>query len=250
MHELAAIVYYAVQLDSLQFYTNQQSRYIEHDVYTIFFRIMIQAKQSFEIDNSNNVVQSCQRMHYRYLKTVDKELSSHLESLGIEPRLYGIKWLRLLFSREFDLESTVKLWTEVVLKDDLAMVEWVGVSCLYSARTTLLSTRDMSSVLKTIMNLVDLNLDVNIVIKNAHLLREKYQILTNSASRLMDKLSGFEKLSLPELSEASDPKSLVIKILKETKSLKGNVNDSVKDVLQGMERDLEKLITILYPEEK
>lgn len=47
------------------------------------------------------------------LKIADHVLYDRLRSLEIEPQVYLLRWLRLLFSREFGLEDTVFLWDAI-----------------------------------------------------------------------------------------------------------------------------------------
>lgn len=44
------------------------------------------------------------------LKTCDDQLHGHLKRLEIEPQVFLLRWLRLLFCREFELEEIYLLW--------------------------------------------------------------------------------------------------------------------------------------------
>jgi hypothetical protein len=48
----------------------------------------------------------------RYLRQVDPAFSDHLEEGDIQAQLYGMRWSRLLFGREFPLSHnlSLKLW--------------------------------------------------------------------------------------------------------------------------------------------
>lgn len=46
------------------------------------------------------IVGTAIRIHDRLLRTVDHELWAKMEQLQVEPQLYAIRWLRLLFGRE------------------------------------------------------------------------------------------------------------------------------------------------------
>lgn len=61
-------------------------------------------------DNPSGLQELCASMQGERLQAVDPKLHQHLQQLDICPQLYGIRWARLLFSREFDLETTLLVW--------------------------------------------------------------------------------------------------------------------------------------------
>ncbi|KAF8821079.1 TBC domain-containing protein [Cardiosporidium cionae] len=44
------------------------------------------------------------------LQHVEPQLYQHLRSLNLEPQLYLLRWIRLLFSREFHLDDSISIW--------------------------------------------------------------------------------------------------------------------------------------------
>ncbi|XP_074586913.1 uncharacterized protein LOC141842810 [Curcuma longa] len=50
---------------------------------------------------------------YQLLATVDSALHSHLVELGVEPQYFAMRWLRVLFGREFPLEDLLIMWDEI-----------------------------------------------------------------------------------------------------------------------------------------
>lgn len=136
MHEILAIIFWCTDMDSLQreqgpgeadslaFLTLSRD-YVEHDAYTLFNVLMtnmlswydpnlsvpspIVAQSGYNDASSSPLVQpivaKCNRIH-ELLKKVDFELWRRMEELKIEPQIYGIRWLRLLFSREFPMQHT------------------------------------------------------------------------------------------------------------------------------------------------
>ena len=56
---------------------------------------------------------------------------NHLEKLGLEPQLYGLRWLRLLFSREFPLDQLLYVWDGLLAHDhSLKLAEWIAVAMI------------------------------------------------------------------------------------------------------------------------
>merc|ERR1719466_408090 len=58
----------------------------------------------------NKLVDNLNYIQYVLLKRHDPTLCARLEKLEIFPQIYGIRWLRLLFGREFNLADTLELW--------------------------------------------------------------------------------------------------------------------------------------------
>ncbi|GAN10645.1 TBC1 domain family member 5 [Mucor ambiguus] len=140
------------------------SAFVEHDAYILFDKLMTFGKSWYEFNEevpsrkpanssakpdllSNNIpkptdsarlnpiVMTCHRIHHEYLRTVDPLLYRHLESFGIEPQLYGIRWIRLLFGREFDIYELLKLWDAIFAQDPtLNIVEYVCLVILLRMR--------------------------------------------------------------------------------------------------------------------
>ncbi|ORZ13485.1 hypothetical protein BCR42DRAFT_418413 [Absidia repens] len=135
--------------------------FIEHDTFLLFDRLMSYAKPWYEFNNSippakslnrrsksamdlttsdnsslqqtnlNPVVGVCQRIHHQYLRLVDPPLYKHLENFGIEPQLFGIRWLRLLFGREFEFYELLRLWDAIFAQDPtLEIAEFVCLAIL------------------------------------------------------------------------------------------------------------------------
>jgi hypothetical protein len=84
---------------------------------------------------------ACHRIQNVILKDADPELASYLSSNQIEPQIYGLKWIRLLFGREFGLEDTLVLWDAIFAesggnnlkkhqKIDLRFIEYISAVML------------------------------------------------------------------------------------------------------------------------
>ncbi|KAJ2744536.1 hypothetical protein H4S06_005435, partial [Coemansia sp. BCRC 34490] len=90
------------------------------------------------------------------LETVDPRLAAHLRGLDIEPQLFGIRWYRLLFSREFArLDDVVVLWGMLFADPAggaLRLADWVGVVLLLASRRRLLAG-DYADALGTLLHL-------------------------------------------------------------------------------------------------
>ncbi|GAA5892886.1 hypothetical protein JCM6882_006886, partial [Rhodosporidiobolus microsporus] len=74
------------------------------------------------------------------LSTVDPALHPAFTTHQVEPQLYLIRWLRLLFSREFPLPDTLTLWDGLFARDpSLQLTTHVALAMLLRIRDALVS---------------------------------------------------------------------------------------------------------------
>ncbi|WAR56038.1 hypothetical protein PtB15_6B782 [Puccinia triticina] len=98
------------------------------------------------------IVDKCASIFHVYLKHADPELWAHLEKLDIEPQLWGIRWLRLLFTREFTYQESLLLWDGIFAQDgnSLRLAGFVCIAMLLRIRDGLLES-DYSGALQLIL---------------------------------------------------------------------------------------------------
>jgi len=143
-------------------------KYVEHDAFSLFNRLMEVTGQWFSPGNAGNqkrprkgsvgivaeqeetqesltpVVTKCRRIQHLVLKNKDPELYQHLESLKVEAQLYLLRWVRLLLGREFHLDDTLLVWDAIfAYSPDFSLVEYICVAMLIFIRSQLLD-RDFS----------------------------------------------------------------------------------------------------------
>ncbi|CAG8440468.1 11923_t:CDS:10 [Diversispora eburnea] len=124
---------YAVENDEITIIRQTlNSDYVEHDTFVLFSSLMKAAKINYEYNDEvfnpklTPVVMKCNKIHEEYLQKIDPDLYHHLKDLEIEPQLYGIRWVRLLFGREFPLEKVLILWDGMFAEDPaLRIVDFV-----------------------------------------------------------------------------------------------------------------------------
>ncbi|KAI9456458.1 RabGAP/TBC [Russula earlei] len=170
MHELLAPLYYAVDYDSLPD-TSESDDIIEFcarewvaaDAWALFDRVMGGAGQWYEWREAPQrqipavaglvhlngqggiepyvtpILQACNRAQKELLKSVDPVLWGRMQAEGIEPQIYGIRWLRLLFTREFNMHDTMVLWDGIFAVDpSLEIALWICVAMLIRIRNQLI----------------------------------------------------------------------------------------------------------------
>ena len=70
------------------------------------------------------------------LKQFEPVLRTRLDQIDIPPQIYGLRWLRVLFSREFSLENTLTLW-DMIFSDSptLEFADYICVAMLCFIRS-------------------------------------------------------------------------------------------------------------------
>ena len=120
--------------------------YIEHDAFSLFSNIMQTVRTFYELSSSseqpgfslaNNtpIVQRSKRIHQHFLQLTDPELAEHLTAIEILPQIFLIRWIRLLFGREFPFEDVLSLWDSLFAEDpELELIDLISVSMLLRIR--------------------------------------------------------------------------------------------------------------------
>ena len=133
------------ELDDLAI-LNLDYGFLEHDAFTLFGAIMQNVKTFYEMGSNNDpntlgllnnspIVERSKRIHENYLHHADPELAEHLTAIEILPQIFLIRWVRLLFGREFPFEDVLALWDTLFAEDPgLDLVDLISVSMLLRIR--------------------------------------------------------------------------------------------------------------------
>ncbi|MGH0154356.1 UNVERIFIED_CONTAM: hypothetical protein FKN15_072906 [Acipenser sinensis] len=137
----------------------------EHDAYAMFSQIMETAEPWFsnferevrrgrdemitsipfarpqDTGPSVAIVTKINRIQDQLLKKHDIELYMHLNRLEIAPQIYGIRWVRLLFGREFSLQDLLVVW-DALFADSITLdlVDYIFVAMLLYIRDALIAS--------------------------------------------------------------------------------------------------------------
>ncbi|KAK6183313.1 hypothetical protein SNE40_010817 [Patella caerulea] len=190
--------------------------YLEHDAYAMFCQVLETVEpwymskdfvisqyrgkdfinaQPFakcqDLNPSNRIVTKLTRIQDYILKKHDSELHLHLERLEIAPQIYGIRWIRLLFGREFPMQDLLMLW-DAIFADGIGfdLVDYLFVSMLLYIRDLLLSS-DYATCLSTLMKFPPVP-DVHYFIVKSLYLREpnQYPRPPNYTYQTVNKIPG------------------------------------------------------------
>ncbi|XP_035385101.1 TBC1 domain family member 5 isoform X1 [Electrophorus electricus] len=178
MHELLAPVVFVLHCDHQAFQHAIETaspsdevmvlldpNFLEHDAYAMFSQLMETAEpwfSSFEREvrkgkeemltsmpfarpqdsgPSVAIVTKVNRIQDQLVKKHDIELHMHLNRLEIAPQIYGIRWVRLLFGREFPLQDLLVVW-DALFADSITLdlVDYVFVAMLLYIRDALIAS--------------------------------------------------------------------------------------------------------------
>jgi len=164
MHELLAPVIYMLDQEKMTVSDGSilsllmDANHLEHDAYIIFEKLMKNTGCWFiskmtngkdkKAEKESPILQKCQHIYHKILKSKDPGLYSYISSLKIEPQLFLLRWIRLLFGREFRLDETLTLWDAIFAFDkNFSLIDYIAVSMLITIKEQLLSA-DQNGVLQ------------------------------------------------------------------------------------------------------
>uniref|UniRef100_A0A8C3TCB1 TBC1 domain family member 5 n=1 Tax=Chelydra serpentina TaxID=8475 RepID=A0A8C3TCB1_CHESE len=178
MHELLAPIIFILHCDHQAFLHASEAaqpseemkallnpEYLEHDAYAMFTHLMKTAEHwfsTFEHDSQKEkdammtpipfarpqdlgpsiaIVTKVNQIQDHLLKKHDIELYMHLNRLEIAPQIYGLRWVRLLFGREFPLQDLLVVW-DALFADSITLdlVDYIFVAMLLYIRDALISS--------------------------------------------------------------------------------------------------------------
>ncbi|KAJ3129161.1 TBC1 domain, member 5 [Nowakowskiella sp. JEL0407] len=211
MHEILAPILFVVDNDKLELGRSENNdllittvfdpNFVEHDAAILFFEVMKTAKLWYDVEEIPKsspkkkvpgrirepghhsdvpvtpIITICRKIQNDYLRALDYELHLNLNKHGIEPQIYGLRWLRLLFGREFPIPHLYRLWDGIFASDEqLKLAEWIAVAILIHMKADLMNS-DMSIILQRLMRFYpmdEITLTPSDFIKSAIAYREKY----------------------------------------------------------------------------
>ncbi|XP_056270697.1 TBC1 domain family member 5 isoform X3 [Pseudoliparis swirei] len=208
MHELLAPIVFVLHCDNQAFQHASETaspseemkcllnpEFLEHDAYALFSQLMATAEPWFssyerevrkgkeemltsipfarpqDSGPSVAIVTKVNRIQDLLVKKNDIELHMHLNRLEIAPQIYGIRWVRLLFGREFPLQDLLVMW-DALFADSvtLDLVDYIFVAMLLYIRDALIAS-NFQTCLGLLMHYPPLG-DINSLLQKALFLRD------------------------------------------------------------------------------
>lgn len=114
---------------------------VESDTFTLFIRIMNHCKAWYEFESPDRtallpiIAKGHEIQGRTRLGRVDPVLGEHLTRLQLSPQFYCLRWLRLLFGREFEFDQVLSVWDALFTNSiGLELVDWIAVAMLMQIR--------------------------------------------------------------------------------------------------------------------
>ncbi|KAG2613474.1 hypothetical protein PVAP13_4KG354400 [Panicum virgatum] len=178
-------------------------KFMEHDAYSMFENLMngaqgVVAITDFyslspapESSTGSTPVREASSAIYHLLASVDSSLHSHLVELGVEPQYFALRWLRVLFGREFSLDNLLFIWDEIFsspnhsYSTDISTTDYqfkvlssprgalilsMAVSMMLHLRSSLLGSEHATSCLVRLLNFPE-DIDLKTLIEKATILQ-------------------------------------------------------------------------------
>ncbi|XP_048577094.1 TBC1 domain family member 5 [Nematostella vectensis] len=118
------------------------------------------------------IVKKLNKIQDHLLRKHDTDLWLHLKDLDIAPQLYGLRWIRLLFSREFPFPDFLVLWDALFAEGThLDLVDYIYIGMLHSIRNKLMAG-NYNSCLGHLMKFPRTYEDIHSYVKRAVAMRE------------------------------------------------------------------------------
>eukprot|EP00578_Thalassiosira_sp_NH16_P019038 CAMPEP_0181093548 /NCGR_PEP_ID=MMETSP1071-20121207/9509_1 /TAXON_ID=35127 /ORGANISM="Thalassiosira sp., Strain NH16" /LENGTH=1002 /DNA_ID=CAMNT_0023175799 /DNA_START=199 /DNA_END=3205 /DNA_ORIENTATION=- len=157
MNEIVGTLYFVLAHDSNEDWANEA----EADTYFLFNSLMVEMRDVFvpDLDEADTGIHGRISNMITLLSLHDPEVRCHLDSVGIDPSFYSVRWLTTLLSREFLLPDTIRLWDSMFAsthKDNF--LRYVSVTMVMVIRDQLLEG-DFSSCLRLLQAYPPTNLD-------------------------------------------------------------------------------------------
>ncbi|WPG98484.1 Hypothetical protein R9X50_00127500 [Acrodontium crateriforme] len=168
MHELLAPILWVVERDAIDLGQSSKAlgedavvravfdaEHVEHDAFTLFSQVMHSAKSSYEqtthAATDNPIVIRSQRIFNEILPQIDPDLAKHLADLDVVPQVFLMRWIRLLFGREFSFDEMLTVWDVLFLEDPtLQLVDHICIAMLLRIRWELMDA-DYNGVLTLLL---------------------------------------------------------------------------------------------------
>ena len=176
MHEVLAPILWVVERDAIDLGLSSKAmgedaiingvfdaEHIEHDTFALFAQVMQTAKNFYEQTTTsgreNPMVVRSRRIFSDLLLQVDERLAKHLESIDVVPQIFLIRWIRLLFGREFAFDGMLTMWDVIFAEDtSLEIVDHICLAMLLRIRWELIEA-DYNEALGLLLRYPDLDND-------------------------------------------------------------------------------------------
>ena len=160
MSEVAAFLLLAFIEDSGKNFSDPHLKLLladsgmEASVYILFDQLLkVKLKEEYRFETKNTVKKNeipiNKRVHFmmkRLLKHIEPSLFNHLTDLKFEPMICCLRWVRLMFLREFQFDQCLVVWDYIFLNIH-KKASVIGVKALSKPKTPAIDKEDYFDVL-------------------------------------------------------------------------------------------------------
>jgi hypothetical protein len=162
MNEILAPIYYCFSSDPNEFFNKN----VEADVFYCFENLMLEIKEIFlrEKDNTEAGIKFRINKINVLLEFYDPELYDHFKNEKVELDYFMFRWFTLLFTQEFNMPDTLRLWDSIVVHTD--KYQFLTYICIgiVSLNRDLLLKKDFSNIMHLMQNLNLIEADIEKII--------------------------------------------------------------------------------------
>ena len=187
----------------------------------------------------NPIITRINRIFDDYLTHLDPELSAHLHSIDLIPQIFLMRWIRLLFGREYEFDDVLSMWDVIFAEDpSLEIVDMICLTMILRLRWDLLEA-DYNTALTLLLKykLSDDGITPQNLALDAAALKASFNHAT--ACDLISKYTNREVADSPSL---PDPDSFALEtpipaslpFRRVTPSLPKNFESMFQDAAKGM----------------
>lgn len=166
------------------------SAFLEHDAFLLLEEVMVRmagaycpelparhAPSTTPRPSSNGLGAECassplydqmNSIHTHILGRCDPPLARHLSSLGVEPQMFALRWVRVLMSREFAMAHVWHVWDAIfaLTACDFSFINLLCVAAVREFRVEILAAEDATSALPCFRDISD-RVDADRLVDNA-----------------------------------------------------------------------------------
>lgn len=107
------------------------------------------------------------------LRHIDPALAQHLETLGIEPQIFCLRWIRMIFTREFALDDAIAIWDGLFASaGSLELIDYICIAMLLRIRNQLLAADHTSALQSLLRYPAEAQVQPSLLVKQAMYMRD------------------------------------------------------------------------------
>ena len=175
MNEILAPIYYCFAFDIKN--DEQSMDELEADSFWCFYNLMMTLKVLFNKnadDNDIGISGKANKIKIM-LQMIDKKLYEHIMKSGFEFKLLSFRWVSLLFSQDFDLIDTLRIWDYLLSADNILKNIYYFCIAVILQRKDKLMMQKVSGIYESLQNIKDLCVEGTIA--NAINIQKKYDYI-------------------------------------------------------------------------